>query len=333
MQKFPQKSLEYKVYRTIEENELIQAGDHIVVALSGGPDSVCLLKILLKLKEKLSVSVSACHFNHKMRGEESNLDEKFVKKICEEWGIDCVFGSAPPNVKIKSEEEARNLRYNFFENILQNRRGVKLAIGHNSDDLFETFLLALIRGSGLRGLRSIPLERKNLVRPLLYTSRNEIIEYLKTNKIKYIFDSSNANLQFARNFVRNKITPLLLELNPNLLETISNNIEAIGKDYDYIEKAVENAYFSVKIQENQSIIELSQKDWALLHPALRMGVLRFAIEKISDLKDITQKHMAEVENILLKKEGKKFKILPHSLRIDLLSGKIIICKDNKKGEK
>ena len=222
-----QTSLEYKVLNTIKENNLLQSGDKIVVAVSGGADSICLLYLLNKLKERLGITLEACHYNHKLRGEESDRDEKFVKKICQEWGIQASFSSAPEKNKFKNEEEAREARYLFFEKISEQDRGVKIAIAHTANDLTETFLLRLVRGTGIRGLRAIPLARKNFIRPLLHSTRSDVENYLKENNINYITDKTNYSLKYSRNFVRLKVVPLLYELKPNLNETVRDNIGII----------------------------------------------------------------------------------------------------------
>ncbi len=324
--KLSQKSLEYKVLGAIKDNRLLEKGDRVIVAVSGGADSISLLFLLLQLKSELDLGIYACHYNHRLRGEESDRDEQFVEKKCREWGIECIIGSAPASNSFKNEEEARIARYLFFENILQDRRGAKLAIGHNANDLIETFFLQLVRGSGLRGLRSIPLMRKNYLRPLLFTSRKEIELYLKEKNVNFIDDRTNFQLKYTRNFIRLKVIPLLMQVNPNLISTISDSIGMIRDDYDYIDEEANKIFNKIASRPDKGHILIDRKEWIVYHPAIRRAILRIAIENIADLDDINIKHIKEVENILICGVGKKHKILPHSLRFELRDGKIIFIR-------
>ena len=324
--KYTQKSLIFKVLNIVKGNNLIEKNDEIIVALSGGPDSVCLLDILFQIKEKLGFSLSACHFNHKMRGEASDKDEIFVKKLCEEKRIKCSIGFA--KTKIKNEEEARDARYSFFEKILGDRRGVKIAIAHNADDLAETFLMRVIRGAGIRGLKSIPLQRKNFIRPLLYISKKQILSHLKDQKLDYCIDQTNIDVDFTRNFIRHKIIPLFVQTNPNFLESIISTVKSIDEDYRFIYKIAEKSLKKIAVETSVDRIVLNKKEFLNLEPSIQNQILFQSIEKINTTKDIGSSHIAQVIEMIKKGEGKKYKALPHSLIIELKSGKIYICKSN-----
>ena len=328
--KLLQTSLKYKVLQNIKENELISPGDKIIVAVSGGRDSVCLFDVLFKLKNELKIDLVVCHFNHKLRGKESERDFEFVRKLAESRGVEFMGGEAESGNLFKSEESARNARYAFFEKILKEGGGDKVAIAHNNNDFIETFFLRLLRGSGMKGLKSIPYRRQKFIRPLLSISRIEIEKYLKKEGLDYINDASNAKIDFTRNFIRLKIMPLFLKINPNLLDTVSGNITSLEEDYDLLDGLISKSYNSILITESRKQIILSRKKWLLLHPALKAGVIRLAISNISTLEDITFNQIEEVIKILNKGEGKKFKPLPHSLRVSLESGKIIVLVVNTK---
>ena len=325
MEKISQKSVVFKVLKNIKENKLISSGDTVIVALSGGPDSMCLFNVLYKLKDHLQINLMACHYNHRLRGEESYNDEKFVKKICGERGTESIFGSADKENQFKNEEEAREARYAFFEKILGERRGAKIAIAHNSNDLAETFLMRLFRGTGLKGLSAIPSVRKNFIRPLLPVSRNEIELYLKDEMIPFRIDKTNNDPKITRNFIRLKILPLLVEyVNPNIVETLFNSAKILEEDHAFILLAAEKKYDKLVIEEKSGQAILDRKKWMTLHPSLQRMVLRIALEKKKSLREITNKQISEVVEMIKKGEGKKYKPLPHSLRIELLSGNIII---------
>lgn len=328
MAKISQKSITGKVLKTIQENNLVKKGDHIVVALSGGPDSVALISLLFNLKDSIGFKLSACHFNHKLRGESSERDQKFVEKFCAERGIDLLVGQAKNKNLYKNEAEAREARYAYFEKILKEGSGRKIAIAHNLNDLSETLLMRLIRGSGLRGLRSIPLARKNFIRPLLYVSRKEIETYLKSGRISYCIDKTNFNKKIFRNWVRLVLIPLLLKVNPNIVETLANSAMRLEEDYDYLFLQAEKNLAKISEEKSGNFI-INYNSWLHLHPSLQAMILRSAIERVDSLVDITIKQTEEVMIMLKSGVGKKYTLLPRSLRIELERGKIILSKINK----
>ena len=322
--KFSQKSLPYKVFKTIGKNKLIAPGEKIVVAVSGGADSVCLFDVLFKLKNRLNIDLAVCHYNHRLRGEDSYNDFAFVKKIAKDYGTDFFGGEAKRDNLFKNEEEARFARYQFFEKILREGRGDKMAVAHNLNDQIETFFLRLLRGTGLSGLKSIPYRREKFIRPLLDISRIEIEDYLQKEGLSFRVDQTNFDLSFTRNYFRHKVIPMLQKINPNLEETLAGTIASLNEDDELIEKLSEEAFKNILESEEKNKIILSRKKWLLLPSALRSGTIRYAISQLSSLLDITAKQLEEVKNILEKGEGKKFRPLPHSLRVHLVSGKIVV---------
>ncbi len=327
--KLSQKSIQYKILKEIKKNSLICSGEKIVVAVSGGADSVFLFNILSELKSILGVDLSVCHYNHRLRGDDSYNDFEFVQKLASDRGVEFIGGEAKKDNLFKNEEEARNARYQFFKKILQEGRGDKIALGHNLNDQAETFLMRLLRGCGLKGLKSIPYQREKFIRPLLSIPRSEIEEYLKQNQITYRRDLTNDQLICTRNLIRHKILPEFIKANPNFLNTINLTIKSLEEDYGLIEEMTVEAYRRIVIEEEQDKIILHHKRWLALFPALRTATLRMAIENLVGLTDITSVQLDEVKNILLKGEGKKFKLLPHSLRIELNSGNIVMLLGKK----
>lgn len=332
MNKFPQKSIISKVYREIIKKSLLKPGDRVMVAVSGGADSICLLNILLDLKDKLGITLLVAHFNHRLRGEESDGDEKFVREFCVERGIECIIGRAEKENKYKSEDEARKARYAFFENLLEGDKADKIALAHNLNDQAETVLLRLIRGSGFRGLKAIPSLRQKFCRPLLSISRSEIENYLKKRHITFQTDSSNADTVFARNFIRHEILPKITRLNPNIVETLGNSAKNIGDDYDYIEESARRHLAAVTTQKSSAGLILDYKSWLDLHSAMKRLTLRIAIAELTDLADISLKQIGEAIEMLERGRGKKMKDLPHSLRIGLDGGKIKVEKIKKESK-
>jgi tRNA(Ile)-lysidine synthase len=228
------KKTEEKIILFIGDHNLISKGDEVLVAFSGGPDSIFALHFLKKFQKKFSINISAIHFNHQLRGKESDGDEKFAKQFCERIGIKLftekldVIGLAKSK-KLSIEEAARALRYDRLEKISNEFNFDKIITAHNLSDNSETVLLNLLNGTASAGIGGIPIRRSNIIRPILCLTKSEILEYLEKNRIEYRVDSSNLCNDFKRNFLRNRILPLLREkINPLLDDAIyrsTKNIE------------------------------------------------------------------------------------------------------------
>ena len=200
-----------------KEYHLISKGDTIVCAVSGGADSIALLWALYLLKEEWDLTLSAAHFNHHLRGEESDRDEQFVRDFCSGYGIPLHVGSGQVVPGEKGlEAAARDARYAF----LQTLPG-KIATAHTADDNAETVLMHLIRGTGLKGLGGISPARNNLIRPMLHVTRAEVEAFLAEYAVDYIHDSSNSTDEFLRNRLRHHVMPLLKAENPKLSQNLS----------------------------------------------------------------------------------------------------------------
>lgn len=327
MNKFSQKSIYGKVYQTSQKHSLIKVGDRVVVALSGGPDSMALLFVLLVLREKLSINILACHFNHRLRGAESDADEAFVREKCQELKIECIVGSADRQNKYSGENDARKARYDFFEKILKEGRGDSIAIAHNQNDQAETVMMRLMRGAGMRGLKSIPYKRKNFVRPLLDIPRKEIENFLLKEGIPFVVDQTNLSTDYLRNEVRANLIPYLAKLNPSIVDTLANVSKNVACDYDFIEQTAKKEMDRVTMETKTDKIYLDYKKWLSLHSSIQAMVLRLGLEKLDSLDDITVKQIDDTLEMLEKGVGKKFKLLPHSLIIELQDGKIILSKN------
>jgi len=325
--KFAQKSIIGKVERVIRENKLILPNEKIAVAVSGGADSVCLLSILNILKDKFSFQLSACHFNHRLRGEESDRDEAFVKKFCKEKGIELLCEGAPEKNLFKNEAEARAVRYAFFEQVLRGEKADKIAIAHNQNDLAETLLFRFVRGSGLAGLAGMSLCSGKYIRPLLQIDRLEIEDFLKKEALPFCFDSTNEDTKFARNYLRQIALPALSKQNPSLSQTLAFSATIFADDYDYLSKVAREELVKLTINQNEREVVLDRDRWLLLHPALQRLVLRLAIANVDQLLDITILQLEEVIKLIENNVGRKKKLLPRSLLIGLQTGKITILKN------
>lgn len=238
------KKVEDKILSVIEQHRMISAGDTVVVAVSGGADSMCLLHFFNIISSSYGFNIICAHVNHGIRGEEADRDEKFVRDFCY---AHCIrFESAHFDVPAisaetgESEEQCgRRLRYDFFSSIGEN---IKIATAHNLNDCEETFLFNLSRGTGLKGLTGIPPVRDNIIRPLIECTREEIEAYLKFYSVKYINDSTNFCDDYSRNKIRHNIIPVLCEMNPNFHSVFKSCISSLSDTENYIAKNVEIAF-------------------------------------------------------------------------------------------
>ena len=220
----------------------------VCVALSGGADSVCLLHILKQVFNGTEVSLSAVHINHCLRGEESNSDEAFCVELCNELDVPIFVHKVDVlNEAQKGESTelaARRIRYEIFSKIDVDY----IATAHNANDSLETFLINFSRGTGLKGLTGIPSVRDRFIRPLIKCSRDEILEYIKQNKLEFVTDSSNLTDLYTRNKFRHKIIPQLKEISPEIISIASRNMEQLSIDNDFIESAALKLYESAYVQ-------------------------------------------------------------------------------------
>lgn len=260
-----QKTIEQVVFQFIENNKLLNGAEKLLIALSGGADSVFALYFFNRFKKKYKITINAVHVNHNLRGNESKRDEKFCKDLCKNLNID--FYPATVNVKTfarknkKSiEEAARILRYKELNRLAKKLDADKIITAHNLDDNTETVLLNFFNGAGLNGLAGIPFKRDNIIRPFLCLAKNEIIHYLKIKNLEFVSDSSNASLEFKRNFIRHQIIPNLKEnINPALDKAILKSGGVIKNQLELINFFTEEAYAKIiKLEGDEFIVSLPE---------------------------------------------------------------------------
>ena len=213
----------HKVQKFIEEKALFTLQDKVLVALSGGADSVALLRVLLSL----GYTCECMHCNFHLRGEESDRDEAFVKALCEEYSVQLHVTHFDTETYAKEHHQsiemaARELRYAWFHQLKEERKASVIAVAHHRDDSVETFLLNLMRGTGIDGLKGIPMQNGYVVRPLIQESREDILDYLKAIHQDYVTDSTNLQDQYVRNKIRLNILPMMKEINPSVMESIQD---------------------------------------------------------------------------------------------------------------
>ena len=229
-----------KVRKYIEKNNLLAEGDNLIVALSGGADSVALLLILARL----DYNIEAVHCNFHLRGEESMRDEEFVRELCERRGIKLTVAHFDTTVyaaekKISIEMAARELRYDFFEKERERAKAKAIAVAHHKDDIAETMILNLLRGTGIKGLHGIKAKNGNIVRPLLGCGKQEILDYLQQFGETFVTDSSNLKNDYTRNKIRLEIIPLMREINPSICATLAETAEKIAEAENVYDQGIE----------------------------------------------------------------------------------------------
>lgn len=326
MVKLSAKNLYSRFKKYIASNDLIRAGDKVIVACSGGPDSVALLYLLHRIAGEQDIKIIVAHYNHKLRGGEADADEKFVKNLAKKLKYKFVSGTSKGN--INNEEQAREQRYAFLEKA-RGEEGAKLvAVGHTLDDLAETLLLNLIRGAGIRGLYSLKAKRGNIVRPLLFFEKSEVLTYLKEKKIHFRTDKSNKSLVYTRNIMRHKILPELKQINPKAATALARASLLASQADEYIILSSEKALTQIAENEGGKII-IERKKFTSLSPAIQSEILRLLARNAGVSRDLSFAQIDEILGMIKKNIGKKHKILLSRLKFEVKNGKIISTTLNK----
>lgn len=309
-----------KVLGTINKYNLIEDGDKIVLGLSGGPDSVCLLHILYRLKEKMNIEVYAAHLNHQIRGLEAQKDALYISQICEDLGITSFVKAinVPEYCKeqgVSLEEGARTLRYEMFDEIKQKTKSNKIAIGHNRNDQAETVLMRIMRGTGLQGLRGIEYIRDNkIIRPILDIERSEIEAYCEKYELNPRIDKTNLESIYTRNKIRLELIPYMKDnFNPNVIESIVRMTNSLKSDSDYIDLEAERSFKAVSTLKEDSV-EISLPKYSNLHNAIKVRILRSAIKHIiGDTNFVDQKHIEDIIELECESKLNKMLNLPRGI--------------------
>ena len=355
--------LEDEVLKTIQKYNMIQKNDLIVVAVSGGPDSMTLLNVLLSLKNQLDFEIAVAHINHMIR-DVADEETTYVKDFCEKNKINCyikkidVIKKAELE-KISTEEAGRNARYDFFEEVFKKINATKIAIAHNKNDNAETVLMNIMRGSGVSGLKGIePVRDNKFIRPLIETDRNSIVQYCIDKNLNTKFDESNNENIYTRNKIRNLLIPYIQkEFNPNIIESI-NRLSILATQEDkYIQKIVNESYEGIKENEyiecnenysniekngkyesikesknqdnerkkHKSIIELNLKKFNQLDFFIRSKIILLCVQKLfNTTKGIEKVHIEDIIKLCKNNIGNKYLTPNKNLKVGVNKGKITI---------
>ena len=318
-----------KVKNNIIENELIKNGDKIVVAVSGGPDSMCLLDTLNKLKEELNFSICVAHVNHGIR-KESDDEKVYVENYCKKYSIPFHYLKVDvPKLskenKMSEETYGRKVRYDFFEEVRIKENASAIAVAHNLNDNVETVLLNELRGCGLKGLTGMDYKFGYIIRPLLTVEKKDILLYNNELELNPCIDKTNEEEIYLRNKIRLRLIPYLQELNPNFVENISRMRKILKEDNDFIEQYVDNVFESTIVDENEKQITFNYKELLNEHDSVKKRVIRKIIEKkISNLDGIESVHVLDILKLLNNNiTGKKY-IIGNKFTIEIIKKNVAI---------
>lgn len=319
-----------QVKKLIEEYEMIQEGDKVVLGVSGGADSVCLLRVLLELREELDIQLYVAHIEHGIRGEASLQDAEFVKQLCRRFSLPFFLYSYPvlelaKEKRISVEEAGRQVRYSSFEELAEKIGGGKIAVAHNGNDVAETMLFHLARGTGLRGLAGIAPVRNNIIRPLLEVTREEILNYLEEIQQDYCTDQTNDMVDYARNRIRHQVLPALEQINekaiPHMIRT-GRYVRENLKEQDEILKHFWREY----VREEQGTIEICNEFFECNGIGIQSVLVQEAIcYQSGHRKDISAAHIEAVIHLYQGQIGKTVD-LPYGMEACRQYGGILLEK-------
>jgi len=291
------------------EKKMIQPKDRILVGISGGADSVCLLFVLLELQKELDFQVSAVHVNHELRGAESQRDEDYVKRLCEELQIPlgiyhCPVQKRAERDKISLEEAGRLFRYEVFEQEAKIRGCNKIAVAHHGNDQAETVLFHLFRGTGLKGLSGMEPVRGNIIRPLLCVERNEIQAWLEARQIVWCTDSTNLEDAYTRNRIRHSVLECAQnEINTKAVRHMMQTAEEISETEAFLEEETRKA-FRLCVREEKNECLIYEAGFKRLHPVIQGRLLRTCLGLLSGLKDVERQHIFLLQELMIGQTGK-----------------------------
>lgn len=324
--------LKEEVLKTIKDNNLINEGDKIVIGVSGGPDSICLLHLLNNLKDTLKITIYVAHINHSIR-EVADMETKYVQDFCKKIGVECFVKkedilSLAKKQKKGTEEVGRQVRYSFFDEVLEKTNSNKIATAHNSNDRAETVILNILRGSGISGLKGIEAIRdQKYIRPLINTDRESIEKYCEENKLEPKIDETNKENIYTRNKVRNVVIPYIKkEFNQNIIKTINRLSIVATEENDYLMKITKQEYANISNIEN-GIITLDLKRFNNLELVIKRRLILYTInEAIHTTNGIEKVNLDDIVKLCSNNIGNKYLTPIKEIKIYVKKGKVYFIK-------
>jgi tRNA(Ile)-lysidine synthase len=289
-----------KVRETINKHQLLTAGDRVLVAVSGGPDSVCLLSVLNELAKDFNLSLHLAHLDHSFRGSESADEARFASGLAQKFGIPATVERIDVPAYclehgLSVQAGAREVRYAFFDRVAASVGAARIATGHTATDQAETMLMRLMRGAGISGLSAIRPKRENIIRPLIEVTREEIVTYLHSSTLPFVSDSSNVKPVYTRNRIRLELLPVLKRFNPSIVETLALEAALLRDEDEAMQPCFNAIASSVYIQKDDSV-QIKRSEFNALHPAYKRRLLRKAVDLSGG--DSSQMSAVQIEQVL-----------------------------------
>lgn len=324
--------LKEEVLKTIETYNLIEKNDIIVIGVSGGPDSICLLHVLYGLKEKLGIEIVVAHVNHMLR-DVADLETEYVQKFCKKLGIECYVKKADileisKTQKKGTEEVGRQVRYDFFDEVAKKTNSNKIATAHNSNDRAETVILNILRGSGLSGLKGIePIRDNKYIRPLINTDRQDIENYCNDNKLEPKYDKTNNENIYTRNKVRNTVIPYIKkEFNPNIIKTINRLSSLATEENEYLQAITKQEFENLLIEKTENII-LDLHKFNSLNLVIKRRLILYTInEVLHTTNGIEKVNIDDIIKLCKNNIGNKYLMPIKEIKVYVKKGKIYFIK-------
>jgi len=293
---------EKKVLSTILDHRMVKSGDRIVVAVSGGPDSVCLLNILFQLRKSLNASLITAHLDHGLRPNEDEKETEFVADLARRLNLALAYGKVNNLTEAHGtsiEEKAREKRYQFLTKVLYEHHAQKVALGHNMNDQAETVIMHILRGTGPTGLSGIPPIRENrFIRPLINITSDEIHTYLKQKDMPFMVDSSNLEKKYLRNKIRLELIPILLKYQPRLIEHLGELAFLCGQENQFMEEEARKGLQTMILDSSEHSLDLSLTTFKNFSIPLQYRIIRQAIKRIKgNLRRIDIGHIKAVMDL------------------------------------
>ena len=325
------------VRRTIAQNAMIQSGDSILVAVSGGPDSMALIHVLVALAPSLPVRLAIAHLNHGLRSKEADRDAEFVASVAQSLNLPLFMDKIDTRKhqerhRLSPEEAARNVRYDFLNRVAEKNGFTKIAVGHHLDDNAELVLMFLLRGSGPPGLSGMsPVRDSKIIRPLIDIKRSKILEYLTLKGLQYVSDSSNTDSSFLRNKIRHELIPQLARnYNPNIVNTLNRLASVARSEESWIDTIIDPLYQRALLKENTACVRLSLGSLEYIPLAARRRVIRKAIKRVKgNLRRIAFSHIDAAVRLALKGPHAGSIDLPDRVQVQRDHQALVIIKQSK----
>jgi len=338
------KRVEDRVLKTIEEHNLTAQNQHIVIGLSGGPDSVCLFDVLMRLKDRMNLTIHPVHVNHKFRPGAAEHDQQYVENLCMQRGLECTSFEIDCNALAEeygmtSEEAGRKARYDAFYKVARSldapADSIKIAVAQNANDQAETVLFRLMRGTGIDGLAGIAYKREErgfeVIRPLLDVYRPEIEEYCEANRLAPVTDHTNEQSIYARNKIRLELIPYIESgYNENISESLVRLAKIAAADKEYMWQQTEECYKKALEEESADKVVMNRETLASLHPAVRHRVMFKAFGKIGLDKDMSEERIKAADFIIERKQAPKTVQFPRGYAVTVAKGIVEFHNVNKK---